>query len=662
MNLIFLLDNIFGAKMKVTNLIIMSVLLILSKQEISYTSTITFSNNEATSSGEGVEISGTNVTIKKGGFYLATGTSTEGTITISVESVKLYLQNLNLTSSLTSPIIVDKKLTGIKIISIENVVLNDLEDPTTTIGECAVIKVKKNSQITFSNQKDFTLNGNCKNVIKGGVKSSIIFDSSNGLYTVNAYQNGISSDDYLKFNGGKFVVITKTGDAIKSSPDDTDTESLGKIFVNDGTFNIESYSDGFQAKNNIIIKKGTFIIKTEKGYTSSTFNKDTGSAKGFKVSNNSTGCYIKAYDGDFSLNTADDAFHSNGNLTIIDGKYLIYAGDDGLHAGFHLLIGKNDSSTSPNINIMSSYEAIEGMSIRIYSGKINATATDDGINAAGGSSSSDARPRPGPWTSAGERPTPGGGGSGNSSYFISIYGGEINVFCDGDGLDSNGNIFIHGGDINVFSQGNQDNEPIDHDGNFTLFNAKVLCAGAKGMEYVHSGLQKGNQAYAYYSQSINKNQLLTIKNGDGNVVKTANITKNINYIFYSSPDLDKNYKFYINENQYNFNTYNSPNGEDDQYTRSDDAGISTDDGEPKGEDDGESSDDGKGSEDDQNKKNNGEGNNSSFASTFIICFSSIVVVILLIVLIIFLYKKFLGKKDDQTIIKDINKELVDKEA
>jgi hypothetical protein len=156
MNLIFLLDNIFGAKMKVTNLIIMSVLLILSKQEISYTSIITFSNNEATSSGEGVEISGTNVTIKKGGSYLATGTSTEGTITISVESVKLYLQNLNLTSSLTSPIIVDKKLTGIKIISIENVVLNDLEDPTTTIGECAVIKVKKNSQITFSNQKDFT--------------------------------------------------------------------------------------------------------------------------------------------------------------------------------------------------------------------------------------------------------------------------------------------------------------------------------------------------------------------------------------------------------------------------------------------------------------------------------------------------------------------------
>jgi len=148
-------------------------------------------------------------------------------------------------------------------------------------------------------------------------------------------------------------------------------------------------------------------------------------------------------------------------------------------------------------------------------------------------------------------------------------------------LDSNGNIFIHGGDINVFSQGNQDNEPIDHDGNFTLFNAKVLCVGAKGMEYVHNGIQKGNQASAYYSQNLNKNQILTIKNGDGNIVKTANIIKDINYIFYSSPDVDKNYKFYINEKQINFNTNNSTNGEDDQDKSSDDGGASTDDGEPK---------------------------------------------------------------------------------
>ena len=126
-----------------------------------------------------------------------------------------------------------------------------------------------------------------------------------------------NSDGLLTFKGGIFKVTTETGDAIKSDPEDTDTDSLGQIIIEDGTFNIQSYSDAFQAKNKIIIKKGIFDIKTEKGYDSSTFNKNDGSAKGFKVSNNVTGCAIIVYDGEFSLNTADDAFHSNGNLTLI---------------------------------------------------------------------------------------------------------------------------------------------------------------------------------------------------------------------------------------------------------------------------------------------------------------------------------------------------------
>ena len=66
--------------------------------------------------------------------------------------------------------------------------------------------------------------------------------------------------------------------------------------------------------------------------------------------------------------------------------------------------------------------------------------------------------------------------SGNASYFIFIHGWEVNIFCDGDGIDSNKNIFFEGGVISDFSQGNRDNEPNDHDGNFALFNSYVLFA------------------------------------------------------------------------------------------------------------------------------------------------------------------------------------------
>ena len=98
------------------------------------------------------------------------------------------------------------------------------------------------------------------------------------------------------------------------------------------------------------------------------------------------------------------------------------------------------------------------------------------------------------------------------------------IYCYG--LDSNGNIFIHGGNINVFSQAGSegsDNEPVDHDGDFTLFDGTILAAGNKGMEYVHSGITKGNQMYAYYTGSIQANKILRVKNENSEIVKEATL-------------------------------------------------------------------------------------------------------------------------------------------
>ena len=107
-------------------------------------------------------------------------------------------------------------------------------------------------------------------------------------------------------------------------------------------------------------------------------------------------------------------------MTLINGNYKIYSGDD---AEFHLIIGTKDQTRIPNINILYSNEAIEGMPIRIYSGKINATATDDDANATGG----DRGDQPGPGAGPGphlKTPNPGQGsspipgGSVNDSYFF----------------------------------------------------------------------------------------------------------------------------------------------------------------------------------------------------------------------------------------------------
>ena len=553
------------------NILLLSIAFCLKSNAIVY---ITFSNEGVSVSGDGASVSGATVTIEKAGTYLAQGESNEGNVVIKSSSVVLYLQHLELSSKTTAPLIINSNLNEIKIINIQNTTLNDLEDSTTTQGECAAVKIKKKSVVSFENQGLFTLNGNCKNIIKGGEQVSLIFENSNGEYIINANKTAISSDGSLEFNLGKYTIISKYGDAIKSSPEDTDTSSLGKILINNGNFDIQCYNDAFTAKNNITIVKGTFEIKTENGYDSTTFDSENESAKGFKVTNNATGCEIKAYDGQFSLNTADDSFHSNRDLTLLKGTYTIYSRDDGLHAGFNLVLGIKDASNDDlDLKVLSSYEAIEGMTITINSGKIIATAEDDAINASGGDETG---PRPGPHNLGKTylrgkmgQPNPGPGGRGNASYYISIYGGEVYVFCDGDGIDSNGNIFIHGGDIRVFSQGNRDNEPIDHDGNFTLFNADVLGVGAKGMEYIHSGIKKGNSMYAYYAGAITKDKTLIIKDENNVVVKEGAITKDINYIFYSSLKLNQNYHFYVStqsgsETELKMVFGNPTSGEDDE--------------------------------------------------------------------------------------------------
>ena len=565
-------------------------------EEPSISTYIVFSNEKIKiSEGSGATVSGTTVLIEKPGVYLVSGESEEGNIVIKESSVTIYLQNLKLFSQKTAPIIVTNNLKDIKIINLKNTILKDLEDSSTTEGECAVVKIKKNSIVYFGNNDIFTLYGECKNIIRGGSQVSVIFEKSEGEYIINGNKNAISVDGSIEFNGGTFTVVIDYGDAIKSSPDDQDIDSLGKILINDGTFNIQCFNDAFTAKNNITIVKGKFDIKTENGYDSDTYN-ETESSKGFKLTNDAEGSEIKIYSGDFYLNTADDAFRSNRDITILSGKFTIYSKDDAICAKFNLVMGvKNSHLDDLNIKIFHSYEAIEGMTVTIYSGKIIVHAEDDGINASGVvKKQRNRRPRnrnhtnntndthiwnnterqqrnnrsrdDQPWTT----PTKHVGAPGNDSYCIRIYNAEIYIFTDSDGIDSNGNLYIHGGNINIFSEGKGANEPIDHNGNFTLFNAEILGVGTGGLEFVHEGIKKGNQMYAFYSGVIPKNKVLEIKNEKKEIVKQGSITKDINYIFYTSEKLNEDYRFYIFDEEKNNKTelnvtYNFPeNGLDDE--------------------------------------------------------------------------------------------------
>lgn len=591
-------------------------------EDISNTKYIVFSTEGVKFDGSGIEISNiieTTVLITKPGMYFVTGESEEGNIVIKSDSVTLYLQDLFLTSKINAPIIVTKNKKNIRIINIDNTKLKDLEDPLSTEGECAVIKINENSNVLFSNKGEFKLYGNCKNIIRGLSQVSIIFEKSDGEYIIKANETAINSDGLLVFNGGKFTISSLYGDAIKSSPKDKDVESQGKILINDGEFDIKSYNDAFSAKYNITILKGNFDIITQDGFDGE-INQNV-SSKGFKVTDTNEGSGIRIHSGIFNLNTADDAIRSNRDITILKGKFEINAGDDAICAKFHLNLGEKDGSLDDlDIKIYNSFEALEGMVIKIYSGRILATSSDDGINASGvikkaqnqrnnwnwnytrNGTGRDNRTQWPPFnisdwpdfnysdrynnrnrtrngTNGGR--THRGGTPGNGSYIISVFGGEIDVYSKSDGIDSNGNIYIHGGSLNIFSKGEGSDAPLDHNGNLTLFNADLLGVGTWGFESVHEGIKKGNQLYAYYDGDfLSEGSRLEIQNEKEETIREKILDKDIDYIFFTSSKLNKNYHFYIydkiTEEKKELNmTYEYPaTGDDDE-----DLSYSNEDGE-----------------------------------------------------------------------------------
>ncbi|MBQ7714465.1 MAG: carbohydrate-binding domain-containing protein [Clostridia bacterium] len=568
--------------------VLLTVMLILSVFPITVSAestgvTLAFTDEGITeiAVGTGYVINGTSLSITAAGVYTVTGSCSEGSIEIakSVSGVTLILDSLTLSSSATAPIVI-KKTAEATIHLTGTSTLTDNEDPANetssdpTVSEAyegAVIKVKSGASLTFCGDGNLNIVANSKNGIKGGSTTSITFNQSGSITVTGsgkyyggttsgaAVNNGIACDGSLVFNQGTYV-IKAANDGIKSAPDATDTtagttidtDSAGTITINGGTFDIDCDGDGIQADTALTITDGTFDIQTWKGY--SVWNDTLANAyscKGLKAGGDRATeaelePTITVSGGTFSINTGDDAIHSDAYATITGGTFDIYTGDDGAHADTTLTLGEEGGlSRDPDITVNSSYEGLEGGTVYIYSGRYSVTASDDGINAAGGSSNgSDPSQGGDPFNPGGGGPghggpggggfNPGGGSSSSGDYNIYIYGGDIYVNCTGDGLDSNGGLYLYGGNISVSSmQSGGDNSPFDSDGTWLISGATIFGAGTNSMNETPAS---GSQKYYTSTTSRNAGTSVSVSYG-GNTVYSGTLPRRINYLIYSSPSM-----------------------------------------------------------------------------------------------------------------------------
>ena len=498
-----------------------------------------------------------------GGEYTISGTCSECQIAVAKEiTTTITLNSITIDNSATGPFVIKKNAVVNLILEGESTITDKETDESSSDYEGAGLKFKSSSSVTISGSGKLNVISTIKNGIKGGASADLIING--GTLKITAVNNGLASDNSVTINDGTLIITTSEGDGIKSDPDDDDTESEGIVTINGGTFNISSYNDGIQAKKKLTITGGNFNIKTyTDGSSSSNFDKDEESAKGLKCSSNETDLLLNITGGTFVLNTADDSIHSDGNISITGGTFEISSGDDAVHADQYLILGKENADNSLiNLKVTKSYEGLEGAYIYIYSGTYNIIASDDGINSAGDTDEECEQGGNGNQPGGnGNQPggQPGGGPGGFRrienkyprnlrglaecySFHMYIYGGEIYVNAEADGLDANGNIVISGGNITVWgAQSGSDGDPIDMDGSLTITGGTLLAGGNYAMTQIDRDATN-SQKYISKTNSYSANKVIYIVSDD-TTIRTITIPKNIQYLYYTSPNVDSSYSF-----------------------------------------------------------------------------------------------------------------------
>ena len=206
-----------------------------------------------------------------------------------------------------------------------------------------------------------------------------------------------------------------------------------------------------------------------------------------------------------NISSTDDGIHANsdsgvletgedgkGVITVSGGSITISTGDDGIHADKELDV------TDGYINVVTSYEGLEAMTLNISGGKVYVYATDDGLNACTG--------------------------DGSTTPLINITGGYVDVTTasgDTDGIDSNGNytqsdgmVLVKGG-----SSSGQVSGSIDVDGTVTVTGG--ICVALGG---VCETPENSANAYVFSSLSFNAGSY-SLKDASGNEVLSFTLTE-----------------------------------------------------------------------------------------------------------------------------------------
>ncbi len=512
---------------------------------------IELNQDSATASDSSVIISGSTVTVTKDATYIISGTLNDGMIIVDAPDaakLQLVLKGADITSSTSAPLYIKEADKVFVTLVGENTLTGG--DSFTAIDDSNIDGVIFSKQdLTFNGEGSLTVSSPAGHGIVG--KDDLVF--AGGSYTVTSSSHCIQANDSVRIKNAT-ISVDAGKDGIHA--ENSDNAEKGFVYISGGDLKIESEGDGISASYYTQIQSGNIEITAAGGSengskkSSDSFGRfgGGGGMHGGMMKPGGRGMSATAYDaeaddsstsmkgiksgnsmlisgGSIIINSADDGIHSNVSATINGGDFQIASGDDAIHAEESLTV------TGGTFNITDSYEGLEALHIEISGGDISLVASDDGLNAAGGTDLSGNGGRDNMFGGG----MPGGGMSSSSNGSIVISGGTIYINASGDGIDANGTLEITGGYTTVVGPTQGDTATLDYDKTGTISGGTFIGTGASNMAQSFSESEQGVIAVSVGSQSAGTK--ITVKNKNGNEVIAHSPELSFQVVIISSPDI-----------------------------------------------------------------------------------------------------------------------------
>lgn len=498
-------------------------------KEIGYDETscvsIQLSDEGIVAEGENVWVEENTVTIQGEGTYLLTGSLSNGQIIINGEKT----DNIHLILDGVSVACADSAALYIK--QADKVVCTLAENTTNLFsnGEGFSKEEEDNVDAAVFSKDDLTWNGTGILTIQSqgnGITSKNDLVFTGGEYEITSEGHGLEGKESVRIAEGNFS-ITSGKDGIHA--EDKDDTSQGFLYIADGTFVIHAQGDGMDAATVLQMDGGDVTIVAGGGSseadlssssnppmfrqneTSNETEEETVSTKGLKA-----GQMVRILQGNLQVDTLDDALHSNGDIVVESGTFFLSTGDDAIHGDNSVTIRGGD------VEIPICYEGIEAMNILVEGGNISLTATDDGINAAGG-----------------EENEKNGGfmETVNENNWIRIEGGTLIISADGDGMDSNGNLYVTGGEIYISGPTSGGDGSLDFAGTGEITGGTLVAVAKSGMEQNFGDSSTQGAILVTTSSTMEAGSVVKLQDTEGNVLTEFSPVKTYNSILVSCPQL-----------------------------------------------------------------------------------------------------------------------------